>query len=780
MSLQVWLPLNGNLYNQGLSNCEPEEIANTTAEYSAGKIGVNSLKTASKVTYNLLADSISTRKMSVSFWGKADSYSGTGTQWWQVCSFTCNDNTSFHIYCVPNARYKIEYKPELNAHCDTSAWRHITYVLDGTTVIAYVDGEQVGKATTENADRLLKAMTIGHNKICINDFRIYDHVLSIKEVKELAKGLILNMPLDNNGMSGINLLKGGYEVFTTKDGHSVSGSLSLDTDLISLQDLIGKTITFSFDYSCEGQKLNATGNYTKDRYGFHLAMSYTNASGNAGTSYPCTNYLEPVGTNRAIQTYSIPSTWKAINSFFVAIQPYNQPSADNNNIWYLKNVKLEIGDIATAYSPNPNDISFDALSIDDVSGYCHQGTAVQLMDISTNTPRYEMCTTWKDNKDFIHIPSFFAKDQQVEAITIAGWYKTDTLNGTAPNFFNFGANNFVRGRIASSSSLWSYWNIGGTRQGVSASTPSTSDNKWHHYAFSFNKGIVKTYFDGVLKNTSDFIATGTVLFCGQVTDWGLGGFAPTGEKFIGNQSDFRVYCTALSDDDIKSLYEGRSGVDKKGNFYVSRIQESTGIAPIITKRHVADVSGEFYEPGGMNLAYNVEPYDYTDVITGYVPKKDATNSCLSGFKVPYGAELNGKRARATVTVTWSGFDSSSTAGTFAMRFQGGQMTAAGGQSWTAATGKSNKLASAFASAQSLTTLVLGSASGQKTIAVEYTISAVAEQPGDFLGIRTDYSNGVGNIQLSNLNVALIDTTVSEQQKVKIGEKNIAANYIYEL
>jgi hypothetical protein len=109
-------------------------------------------------------------------------------------------------------------------------------------------------------------------------------------------------------------------------------------------------------------------------------------------------------------------------------------------------------------------------------------------------------------------------------------------------------------------------------------------------------------------------------------------------------------------------------VDKKGNFYVSRIQESTGIAPIITKRHVADVSGEFYEPGGMNLAYNVEPYDYTDVITGYVPKKDTTNSCLSGFKVPYGAELNGKRARATVTVTWSGFDSSSTAGTFAMRF----------------------------------------------------------------------------------------------------------------
>jgi hypothetical protein len=76
--------------------------------------------------------------------------------------------------------------------------------------------------------------------------------------------------------------------------------------------------------------------------------------------------------------------------------------------------------------------------------------------------------------------------------------------------FNYGANEFVRGRIASSNSLWSYWNINGTKQGVTASAgKALNDNIWHHYAFSFNKGIIKTYVDGILKGTVDHTATGT-------------------------------------------------------------------------------------------------------------------------------------------------------------------------------------------------------------------------------------------------------------------------------
>jgi hypothetical protein len=98
----------------------------------------------------------------------------------------------------------------------------------------------------------------------------------------------------------------------------------------------------------------------------------------------------------------------------------------------------------------------------------------------------------------------------IDEITITGWFKTNTLNGTAPNMFNYGANEFVRGRIISSTSLWSYWNINGSKKEIYADAGKTlNDNIWHHYAFSFNKGIIKTYVDGILKNTTNHTATVT-------------------------------------------------------------------------------------------------------------------------------------------------------------------------------------------------------------------------------------------------------------------------------
>lgn len=80
MSLQIWLPLNGNLQNYGVLNT-PTPTANV-AFATNGKIGGKCLKSSTKAVYDVSSGDISTHQMTISFWGKSDNYTGTSTQWW--------------------------------------------------------------------------------------------------------------------------------------------------------------------------------------------------------------------------------------------------------------------------------------------------------------------------------------------------------------------------------------------------------------------------------------------------------------------------------------------------------------------------------------------------------------------------------------------------------------------------------------------------------------------------------------------------------------------------
>jgi len=178
----------------------------------------------------------------------------------------------------------------------------------------------------------------------------------IKQIKG-TNGTTYDLQDKVSTFGGTNLFKGGYQVTTTSSGNTVVGSLSLDTNLIPLNKMPGKTFVFTYDYSIEGTKLyNNTGDFSKDRYGIHLSYTYT-VSGNSTqqTAYPGASYLTASGTGRAIQVFSIPSN-HIISSFGFGIQPFNKPASGNNATWYLKNVQLEIGNKPTQWTPNPNDL----------------------------------------------------------------------------------------------------------------------------------------------------------------------------------------------------------------------------------------------------------------------------------------------------------------------------------------------------------------------------------------------------------------------------------------
>ena len=806
MSLLVWLPLNGDLTNQGLSNAQ-FKVNNAVSTLTEGKIGscyyLNGTALSSP-NFSALQDATD---YSACCWIKFTKFPDAGSNAYCIClngstassykfvlgvfSATSSDGT------VASVRLNSKSSSGCNIYLNT--WYHLAITVKGSSGNIYINGELKdtisGLSPVNSATNLIiggrSSNANGTSFLGLgapayyNDVRVYDHCLSQKEIQEISKGLILHMPLDNNGMGGINLFKGNYSAVTTKDGTVQSGDIAFDTSIMDLNSLIGKTIWYSFDYQCLGDKLNATGNYTTDRYGSHLTLNYVDSSGATKTAYPCASMLEFTGTGRAVQSYTIPSNIQSITSLSGTKQPYNLPAATNNSTWYLKNFKLEVGDYATPYSPNPTDMGIDLKSINEVSGFNLTGTAVQVMNIANNAPRYNVSTQWKDTTDFIHIPSFFASNQLIDEITIAGWFKTNTLNGTNPNMFNYGANEFVRGRITSSTSLWSYWNINGNKKSINVSAgKALNDDTWHHYAFSFNKGVIKTYVDGILKNTTDHTASGTQLKVGSITNWGLGGYSPTGEKFLGYQSDFRTYCTALEDSEILELYEGRPGIDNNGNSFFYKIEENEATPVGIKNTCVAMAPRDFYEDDIENLAYNTQWYDYEGKTITFTPtNKDNANT--PGFRVHYGGpHMHNKKVKIDLDVTWSGgfaFDSAQS--TAKIYFQGPVILPNGTTSWTNPSGASNALTSALNSAQDLKNLVLSSASGTYHYSVICTIKTATDSinyaEGHCIGMRSNYQTGSGTITLSNIKVTPMEAFSSDDQPFKISKDNITANYIYE-
>lgn len=107
-----------------------------------------------------------------------------------------------------------------NTYCgstllSTNTWYHVGFTYDGSTIRLYVNGVLDGTHTYANQKLYsdpfgaymwsLNSSTVGdrtpHANYCpqgrINDIRVYDHVLSITEIKELSKALVLHYTFDD-------------------------------------------------------------------------------------------------------------------------------------------------------------------------------------------------------------------------------------------------------------------------------------------------------------------------------------------------------------------------------------------------------------------------------------------------------------------------------------------------------------------------------------------------------------------------------------------------------
>ena len=196
----------------------------------------------------------------------------------------------------------------------------------------------------------------------------------------------------------------------------------------------------------------------------------------------------------------------------------------------------------------------------DCSGFKNNGTKSGNITWDIDSPRYT--TSYKFNTGSDYIKTNFS--ETMDELSISFWVKPSSSNG--------GYSIICSNYNSPSGGLWlatncegcSVWAYRGAYMSVSG---SLTNNVWHHCVYTFKNGVSKWYVDGEEKTLTQNTYTGTTM---PVTDLTIGN-SYTGTswntKRYGNLSDFRLYCTALSAEDIAELYHSAAIVDNTGKSY---------------------------------------------------------------------------------------------------------------------------------------------------------------------------------------------------------------------
>ena len=601
MSLQVWLPLNGDLRNQGLTEISPTISGSGSTWSNTGKIGkcLNNNGTS----YVSLGGNVTIgNTFTIAFWANMNSITPA---WSRLFSFYKDESTylglcthtngylGFHMNRSVDGTKKTIIDTYRWTNVQIGEWHHYAISLSGSTFNFYYDGEltQSGNGIGQAAYDVLtniytdnKLFSYGNNtsNCCLNDFRLYDHTLSPREIKEISKGLVLHMPLappggENLILNSRNITSSNYALTrATADGEKItltpttSGSyLKYKATNVPYGEYKNKTYTVSFyarrisgnsEYTEKGvicqfgvnptNRINNTLSASDDKYRNLLTINtITNEWGFYSFTATIPDDLTSGSDSAIIDTSMI--------TFQLAVSGSGLPVE-------VIPIKFEIGDHPTPWTPNPADPEYAAMGFNDgieydVSGYGHNGIKYGDITPNTTTPRYNACSLLNSNTSYIVISGLNTTGFS-NSYSISWWAKVTDYGGKMMWGFADGVrlNGIYYGNI---------WNTGdgsnnpiyqpGTTTQVSAPTGNT----WHHFVMTGNGTKNYLYVDGILYGESKTYKTitGTTIY---INGWS----SATAYRYQSyfHISDFRIYATALSAEDILALYNTPESLTNTG------------------------------------------------------------------------------------------------------------------------------------------------------------------------------------------------------------------------
>lgn len=576
MGLQIWLPLNGSIKNQGLSNATLTTSGGSWSTIS--KIGTKSFTNGTITMDAATTGSIyNNNEMTFAFWFYANAADGTSTGNCIIGNggMGGSNNRKFAIYNYQTvndlhwswqvdgieggADGAVTVGGSLNDIFPSYKWTHVCITYKNPTAKIYINGELKATSTGDISSGGFNYATPILNLYasqCVNDLRIYDNCLSIKEVKELAQGLVVHYPLNNNGCGAPNLLGGMVECnknFTLIDSYTLKGTMgngdtycrfSFPTALVS-----GKTYTLSFDVS-----------------GLQKGTAWTFSLGNNA------KYKYVINTNgHHVYTFvplSSDSGMENLSKFLWDDQ--GQTNAQSTPVT-ISNIKVEEGSEDSNWCPHTSNANYKYYNIGasiehDCSGYEYNATKSSGIAYSGGSPRNNCSTVFNNSTTYITTP---LKDLMTNLFanqcTINFWVNEAS---TSSRSIYFGGYNGAGFNIEENGGKFRiYWNGNPNRQ-----VATITANTWQMWTVVIDKatGII-TYRNGEVVDTYS-AALGTVTTTGTFYLGRDYRAASDDVWFEGKMSDFRIYATALSADDIKELYQVSASIDEDGRVYSSEFR----------------------------------------------------------------------------------------------------------------------------------------------------------------------------------------------------------------
>ena len=772
MPLKLWLPLDGTSENRGISGVTMSGSPASWGNGRTGKCAVFNDNTSNCIYYDTTEFNYAVEDFSWCMWLKRDQSAMTATAMFAFSvgrpDYGDNRGYGLAVHTANTLRFWFGYSNYDVTGFPNNEWHHVAFTRKGNTLKLYLDGVLKSTKTYTGATPTFSSYGPGIGCFhyssniypligAISDFRIYNHTLSDKEIYEISRGLILHYPLSAPGNANPNLLT-WTKNYTEATPLVHTSSASDGMKYLGNDSLI--TVTPGKDY--------------------YIQVKSTGIPGTHGGSGAVTNkftiflYLRNQGTSKSIGGYdSAPNlttnnifindqdrqlyVWKwtaPSNAQDITLRTNSYSDGSTAVTLYFWDFKVEEGTY-TGYVPSKNsaqyaELGYGSTIVRDASGHGYDLTYSGTGYIhESGSPRYSTAINF-NQAAYLYNNSF---EITVPQFSVAFWLKPNA-SASAQHFifgiFDSWANDGIgMFRNTDTKSYQTVMKSTAESSHGSTGTITYDANVWTHVAITWNGTTMILYQNAVAKATKTYGLSGDCLLKRIYLGNSMYSSHPASETDEAAMSDFRLYGTALSVDDVAYLYKTSAAIDNSGDMFAESFEETelkprVGSEGLVYGSHLTESGGTICS----TLVNSTNNYDPNTRKWSYTPAADTDNSCMDF------ATLNVMDGVSTyhisMIVEWSGFaDITTTHPSFSTNFHGILRGRDGTNSWN-----TNPVTTALNGISNWNNMVKGAASGvyKYEATITLTSSFMETYKGCDVGFRTNYSNGTGKITASKLRI----------------------------